>query len=55
MSSKYRLLFCDAFHSACCKVYGIGDIATNDAYFERVGFLKVWNPMQVNFYRDEAL
>lgn len=40
----YRLLPRDALHAACCKAYGIKDIATNDGDFERVGFLKVWKP-----------
>ncbi|MEE8168349.1 MAG: PIN domain-containing protein [Candidatus Hydrothermarchaeales archaeon] len=44
ISREYGLLFSDALHSACCKVYDIKDIATNDGDFERVDFLKVWKP-----------
>jgi hypothetical protein len=44
ISSEYGLLFSDALHSACCKVYSIANIATSDRDFERVDFLKVWKP-----------
>ncbi len=44
ISKEYGLLFSDALHSACCKVYGIKNIATSDTDFERVDFLKVWKP-----------
>lgn len=43
-SKEYRLLPRDALHAACCKAYGIKDIATNDSDFERVGFLEMWRP-----------
>ena len=43
-SKKYQLLPRDALHVACCKAYGIKDIATNDGDFKRVGFLKLWKP-----------
>lgn len=38
------LLFSDAIHASCCKVYGVRDIATNDSDFERISFLRVWKP-----------
>lgn len=38
------LLFSDAIHASCCKVYGIRNIATNDSDFERISFLRVWKP-----------
>jgi predicted nucleic acid-binding protein len=41
---EYRLLPRDALHTACCKAYGIKDIATNDGDFQRIGFLRVWKP-----------
>jgi len=44
ISRENGLLFSDALHSACCKVYNIKNIATNDSDFERVDFLKVWKP-----------
>ncbi|WP_456475673.1 PIN domain-containing protein [Candidatus Pyrohabitans sp.] len=44
ISRKHGLLFSDALHAACCKIYNIPDIATNDADFQRVDFLKVWKP-----------
>ncbi len=44
ISREYGLLFSDALHSACCKIYSIENIATSDADFERVNFLKVWKP-----------
>jgi len=44
VSKEYALLFSDALHCACCRVYGIENIATNDSDFERVDFLKMWKP-----------
>lgn len=44
ISRKHGFLFSDALHAACCKVYGIKNIATNDADFEQVDFLKIWKP-----------
>jgi len=41
---KYKLMSNDAIHVATCKEHEIENIATNDADFERVGFLKVWKP-----------
>jgi predicted nucleic acid-binding protein len=41
---EYRLLPRDALHTACCKAFGIKEMATNDADFERVGFLNLWKP-----------
>jgi predicted nucleic acid-binding protein len=41
---EYRLLPRDALHTACCEAFGIKEMATNDADFERVGFLALWNP-----------
>ncbi len=41
---EYRLLPRDALHIACCKAFGIKEMATNDADFERVGFLNLWKP-----------
>lgn len=43
-----RLLFSDAIHVSCCKVYGIRNIATNDSDFERVPFLDIWKPQPPN-------
>ncbi len=43
-ASEYRLLPRDALHTACCKAFGITEMATNDADFERVGFLNLWKP-----------
>jgi predicted nucleic acid-binding protein len=43
-ASEYRLLPRDALHTACCKAFGIKEMATNDADFERVGFLNLWKP-----------
>lgn len=44
ISKKHGILFFDSLHSACCKVYDIKDVATNDADFERIPGLKVWKP-----------
>lgn len=44
LSKKHNLLFSDAIHAASCEVYGIKHIATNDLDFDRVDFLKKWNP-----------
>jgi predicted nucleic acid-binding protein len=44
ISREHGLLFSDALHCACCRVYGIENIATNDGDFERVDFLKMWKP-----------
>lgn len=44
LSKEYHLFPRDALHAACCKAYGITNIATNDADFERVEWLKVWKP-----------
>jgi predicted nucleic acid-binding protein len=41
---KFKLMSNDAISVATCKVYGIKNIATTDADFERVDFLKVWKP-----------
>jgi len=41
---KYNLMSNDAIHVATCKSHGIKHIATNDADFQRVDFLKVWKP-----------
>lgn len=41
---KYKLLSNDAINAALMEEHGIKDIATNDADFERVSFLKVWKP-----------
>jgi len=43
-SEKYDLLLSDAIHAATCKIYAISDMATNDADFDRVDFIKVWKP-----------
>ena len=43
-ASEYRLLPRDALHTACCKAFGVKEMATNDADFERVGFLNLWKP-----------
>ncbi len=40
----YRLLPRDALHTACCKAFGIKEMATNDGDFERVSFLNLWKP-----------
>lgn len=40
----YRLLPMDALHTACCKAFGIKEMATNDGDFERVSFLNLWIP-----------
>jgi predicted nucleic acid-binding protein len=36
---EYRLLPRDALHAACCKAYGIKEMATNDKDFKRISFL----------------
>lgn len=41
---KFKLMSNDALHATTMKFYGIKNIATNDADFERVDFLKVWRP-----------
>lgn len=41
---KFKLMSNDAINVATCKIYGIENIATSDADFERVDFLKVWKP-----------
>lgn len=41
---RYSLMSNDAIHVATCKSHGIKDIATNDADFQRVHFLRVWKP-----------
>ncbi len=38
------LLGNDAVHAATCKAFGVSDIATNDADFERVSYLRIWKP-----------
>ena len=43
-AKEYRLLPRDALHAACCKVYGISEMATNDGDFKRVSFLNLWKP-----------
>ena len=41
---EHGLLTMDAFHVAVMKRLNMKHIATNDADFERVDFLKVWKP-----------
>ena len=41
---RSRLLSNDALHVATMKRHSIITIATNDSYFERVGWIKVWTP-----------
>lgn len=41
---KFKLMTNDAIHVATCKFYNIVDIATNDKDFQRVHFLRAWNP-----------
>ncbi len=43
-AKEYRLLPRDALHAACCKAYGISEMATNDGDFKRVSFLTLWKP-----------
>ena len=43
-AKEYHLLPRDALHAACCKAYGISEIATNDGDFNRVSFLTIWKP-----------
>jgi predicted nucleic acid-binding protein len=43
-SFKFKLMTNDAIHVATCKFYNIVDIATNDTDFQRVHFLRAWNP-----------
>lgn len=43
-AKEYRLLPRDALHVACCKAYGIKEMATNDGDFKRVSFLNLWKP-----------
>ncbi len=43
-SKKYCLLSNDAIHVATMKKYEVTNIATNDGDFERVGWIKGWNP-----------
>jgi uncharacterized protein len=43
-AEEYRLLPRDALHAACCKAYGITEMATNDSDFKRVDFLNLWKP-----------
>ena len=44
LSGNYDLLLSDAIHAATCKIYAISDMATNDADFDRVDFIRVWKP-----------
>ena len=44
LSEKHDLLLSDAIHAATCKIYAISDMATNDADFDRVDFIRVWKP-----------
>lgn len=44
ISRSYGLLISDAVHAAVCREHKVENIATNDADFERVDFLKVWKP-----------
>jgi predicted nucleic acid-binding protein len=44
LSEKYDLLLSDAIHAATCKIYAISDMATNDADFDRVDFIRAWKP-----------
>jgi predicted nucleic acid-binding protein len=43
-AKEFRLLPRDALHVACCKAYGIKEMATNDRDFERVSILRLWKP-----------
>jgi predicted nucleic acid-binding protein len=43
-AKEFHLFPRDALHVACCKAYGIKEIATNDSDFERVSFLNLWKP-----------
>ena len=43
-SKKHCLLSNDAIHVATMKKYEVTNIATNDGDFERVGWIKGWNP-----------
>ncbi|MBP7071676.1 MAG: PIN domain-containing protein [Methanothrix sp.] len=43
-AKEHRLLPRDALHVACCKAYGIKEMATNDGDFKRVSFLTLWHP-----------
>ena len=43
-AKEYRLLPRDALHTACCKAFGIKEMATNDGDFKRVSFLNLWKP-----------
>jgi len=43
-AKEYRLLPRDALHVACCKAYGIKEMATNDGDFKRVSLLTLWKP-----------
>lgn len=42
--SKYSLLPNDAINAATCKLFNIGNIATNDNDFNRVDFLNLFRP-----------
>jgi predicted nucleic acid-binding protein len=44
ISKEYGLFPRDALHAACCKAYGIPDIATNDRDFENLEWLNIWKP-----------
>lgn len=44
LGSRYGLLPTDALHVATCQHFKIAHIATADAHFERVSFLRVWQP-----------
>ncbi len=43
-SKKYGFLSNDAAHLAVMNKYGIENIVTNDADFERVDWVKTWKP-----------
>jgi len=43
-AKEYDLLPRDALHVACCKAYGIEEMATNDRDFEKVSYLRLWKP-----------
>jgi len=44
MGTQYRLMLRDAAHVVACRLMNLSHIASNDADFDRVGFLARWQP-----------
>ena len=44
LSKRFHLMAMDSAHLAIMKLNGLTNLATNDADFERIPYLKVWKP-----------